>query len=115
MKFETVSPELSVSGQIQSSDVEAIKAAGFRTIICNRPDGEAGDQPNFAKIRRAASAVGIEARYIPVQASGVTLDNISDFAVALHDLPNPVLAYCRSGTRSATLWSRLVEQAGQSA
>lgn len=115
MELERLSSDLSASSQIGPGDLEAIKAAGFRAIICNRPDGEAEGQPSFAEIRDAAAAIGIEARYVPVLASGVTEDNVSDFASAYRDLPRPALAYCRTGRRSATLWSRHVSQSKRDA
>ena len=107
MEIETLSPEFSISPQILPKDLAAIKSAGFRAIICNRPDSETPDQPAFAEIERAARTNGVEARYVPVDISGVTPDDVNDFAAALTDLPRPVLAYCRSGKRSAALWSRL--------
>ncbi|MBX9862359.1 MAG: TIGR01244 family phosphatase [Hyphomicrobium sp.] len=97
--------EISVSPQIAPSDVAALAASGFRSIISNRPDGEGADQPLFAEIEKAARERGLEARYVPV-ASGKVSDSDTDaFRAALADLPKPVLAYCRTGTRSATLWS----------
>ncbi|MCV6585340.1 MAG: bifunctional protein tyrosine phosphatase family protein/NAD(P)/FAD-dependent oxidoreductase [Marinibacterium sp.] len=105
MDFKRISPELAVSPQIAASDIAAIRQAGFRSIICNRPDGEGADQPGFDEIAAAARADGIEALYLPVQ-SGMVHDADADaFGKALGDLPGPVFAYCRTGTRSATLWS----------
>ena len=83
----------------------AIKAAGYRAIICNRPDGEGADQPSFEEIEASAKAEGIEARYVPVQSGMVTDEDVAAFGQALAEVQRPVLAYCRTGTRSATLWS----------
>ncbi|MCB1508074.1 MAG: TIGR01244 family phosphatase [Hyphomicrobiaceae bacterium] len=105
MKFKAISPEISVSEQISVAEVEAAKAAGFRSIICNRPDGEGADQPTFEEIETAAKAAGLEVRYLPVQSGLVQDKDAGDFGVALRELPGPVLAYCRTGTRSATLWA----------
>jgi len=105
MDIKTLTANLSVTPQITASDMQAIKDAGFRAIICNRPDGEGADQPSFAEIEKAASKVGIEATYQPI-VSGVVSDEVSAaFETATTNLPGPVLAYCRTGTRSATLWS----------
>ena len=82
-----------------------IRDAGFRAIICNRPDGEGPDQPTFVEIEAAARQAGLEARYLPVTAGLVQDADADTFGQALMELPGPVLAYCRSGTRSATLWS----------
>jgi sulfide:quinone oxidoreductase len=105
MQVNKVTDALSVSPQITPQDVAEIRAAGFRTIICNRPDAEGADQPNFEEIEAAAKAAGIEARYLPVTSGMVQDSDAEAFGQTLLELPGPVLAYCRTGTRSATLWS----------
>jgi sulfide:quinone oxidoreductase len=105
MDIKTITDDLSVSPQIAPGDLAAIKAAGFRAVICNRPDGEGADQPGFEEIETAARAEGIEARYLPITSGMVRDQDAGDFGRALRELPGPVLAYCRTGTRSATLWS----------
>lgn len=105
MELKKINETVSVSPQIAVDDMAAIKTAGFRAIICNRPDGESVDQPGFAAIAAAASAAGIETRYVPIMSGAVTDSDIAAFGDALANLPQPVLAYCRSGTRSATLWA----------
>jgi sulfide:quinone oxidoreductase len=105
MDIRHLSPGLAVSGQIEAADVAEIAAAGFRTIICNRPDGEAADQPSSGAIRRAASAAGLAFRYIPIIPGQLTEDDVAEFAKALDSLPGDILAYCRSGARSTNLWS----------
>ena len=105
MEFRTLSPKFTVSPQISVEDVGTIAAQGFRAIICNRPDGEGADQPSFKEIAAAAKAAGIEARYVPVQSGMVKDQDVEAFGAALEDVQRPVFAYCRTGTRSATLWS----------
>ena len=105
MELRKITEKTTVSPQIMPADLDAIKAAGIRAIICNRPDGEGADQPSFEEIAAAAKKVGIEARYVPVQSGMVRDEDVEAFSAALKDLPRPVLAYCRTGTRSATLWS----------
>jgi sulfide:quinone oxidoreductase len=105
MDIKTITDDLSVSPQIAPGDLAAIKAAGFRAVICNRPDGEGADQPNFDEIEAAARAQGLAARYLPITSGMVRDQDAGDFGRALRELPGPVLAYCRTGTRSATLWS----------
>jgi sulfide:quinone oxidoreductase len=105
MDPKKITEKFSVSPQILPTDLESIKAAGYRAIICNRPDGEGSDQPSFEEIQAAAKKVGIEARYVPVQSGMVRDEDVGAFGAALDDLPRPLLAYCRTGTRSATLWS----------
>ncbi len=110
MDIKNISPDLAVSPQILADDVKALKEAGFRSIICNRPDGEGADQPTFPEIEQAAQKAGLEARYVPVTSGRVEDEDVWAFGRALRELPKPTLAYCRSGTRSATLWS--LSQAG---
>jgi sulfide:quinone oxidoreductase len=105
MHANKVTDALSVSPQITPQDMAGIRDAGFRAIICNRPDAEGPDQPNFEEIETAAKAAGIEARYLPVTSGLVQDSDAAAFGQALMELPGPVLAYCRTGTRSATLWS----------
>ncbi len=105
MEIKPLTTGLSVSAQIISADMQAIKDAGFRAIICNRPDGEGADQPTFKEIAKTAKTHGIEASYIPIVAGKVSDEDAAAFDTALTELPGPVLAYCRTGTRSATLWS----------
>lgn len=105
MELKKISPKVTVSPQIAAMDMAAIKAAGYRAIICNRPDGEGADQPSFEEIEAAAKAEGIETRYVPVESGMVTDQDVAAFGQALAEVQRPVLAYCRTGTRSATLWS----------
>jgi sulfide:quinone oxidoreductase len=105
MDAKRISDSVSVSAQILPDDVPAIAKAGFRAIICNRPDGEAGDQPTFEEIEAVARPNGLEMRYQPIVSGKVRDEDAVAFGKALSELPGPVLAYCRTGTRSATLWS----------
>ncbi|MBJ3775987.1 bifunctional protein tyrosine phosphatase family protein/NAD(P)/FAD-dependent oxidoreductase [Acuticoccus mangrovi] len=105
MNLKRIDARLSVSPQIEVADVATLKAAGYRAIICNRPDGEGADQPTFQEIETAARAAGLETRYLPVKSGMVLDEDAKSFGAAMEELPGPVLAYCRTGTRSATLWS----------
>lgn len=105
MDARTISPQISVSPQIQPSDVKTIADMGFRSILCNRPDGEAPDQPSFDEIATAAKKVGLEVRFQPIISGKVQDADADEFGNALMELPGPVFAYCRTGTRCATLWS----------
>lgn len=99
MQPKAISTTLSVAAQITPQDIATLKDQGFRAIICNRPDGEAADQPTFDEIAAAAKSVGIEARYIPIVSGMVRDEDAIAFGAALAALPGPVLAYCRTGTR----------------
>ncbi|MBL4811649.1 MAG: TIGR01244 family phosphatase [Rhodobacteraceae bacterium] len=105
MDIKHISSRLSVSPQLALADMAEIANLGFRAIICNRPDAEGADQPTFSEIEAAAKAAGLEARYQPVTPGKVSDEDAAGFAEALDALPGPVVAYCRTGTRSATLWS----------
>ena len=105
MEIRKIDGAISVSPQIEPSDIAAIKKAGFRSIICNRPDGEGADQPGFGEIEAKAKKAGLETLYMPIQSGMVRDEDAEKFGAALQELPGPVFAYCRTGTRSATLWS----------
>ena len=104
MDLRPVTPTYSVSGQISAEDLAAIKAAGFKSIVCHRPDGEAPDQPSFDSIRQAAEGLGIEARHIPVGPMGVTAEAVREMVDAIYEMPQPMLGYCRSGARSTAIF-----------
>lgn len=105
MDIRRITEDYAVSPQISPDDIPEIKAAGFRSIMCNRPDGEDYGQPEFDAVAEAARAEGIEVRCVPIVSGMVTPQAAQDFAAALEGMPKPMLAYCRSGTRCTMLWS----------
>jgi len=105
MEIKTINAEISVAPQITPDEVQQLADQGFRALICNRPDGEAADQPNFSEIEAAAKKAGLEVRNLPIVSGKVSDQDAADFGAAMQELPRPILAYCRTGTRSATLWS----------
>jgi sulfide:quinone oxidoreductase len=105
VKLRRLTDDVSVAGQIDPEDIPDLAAMGFRSIVCNRPDGEDLDQPGFEEVARAATRAGLNVQYVPVVPGHVSEAAIADFGVALRELPKPLLAYCRSGTRSASLWA----------
>ena len=105
MDIRTLDKSFAVSAQIAAADLAEIAKAGYKTVICNRPDGEGNDQPLFHEIEEAAQAVGLEAHYLPVESGKVSEADAEAFGERLEAAPKPVFAYCRSGTRSVTLWS----------
>jgi sulfide:quinone oxidoreductase len=111
MEIKTISNGFSVSPQIVAEDVKEIARLGFRSIVCNRPDGEGADQPTFEEISNAAKEAGLEIRYQPIVSGKVSDDDARDFGRLYDELPKPIFAYCRTGTRSTTLWS--LSQAGK--
>ncbi|SJZ95601.1 TIGR01244 family sulfur transferase [Consotaella salsifontis] len=103
MQAKKITEELSVAGQVLPSEMKDVKAAGFRALIVNRPDGEEPGQPTFEEVKSAAAAEGIEARFVPVRAPSEA--DAQKFGEAFEASPKPVLAFCRSGARSTGLWS----------
>ncbi len=99
-----ITPDYAVSAQIGTGDVAALAALGFRSIMCNRPDGEAPDQTPVAEIRAEAERLGLGFAFVPVISGAITPGDLADFRTALDGLEGPVLAYCRSGARCQHLW-----------
>ncbi|MBN9241430.1 MAG: TIGR01244 family phosphatase [Mesorhizobium sp.] len=110
MEYRQISENYSVSAQIAPEDVEAIKAAGFRSVICNRPDDEQPGQPSHDVIKAAVEGTGLAFRYIPVISGQMSMDNVEDQAEALDELEGPVLAFCRSGARCTNLYALVQER-----
>ncbi len=94
-----------VAGQIAEADIATAAERGVRRIVCNRPDGEDDGQPTAAAVARWAAAAGMDFRHIPVTGGGMTPEAVRAMAAALGDGEGAVLAYCRSGARSAALWA----------
>ncbi|WP_174364466.1 beta-lactamase hydrolase domain-containing protein [uncultured Caballeronia sp.] len=105
MKITHLSSEFSVTSQLIESDVTIALANGFRSIVCNRLDGEALDQTPFRKICEAAASVGVMAHYLPVVSGQMRPEDTIAFRSLVENLPKPILAYCRTGSRSAMLWN----------
>ncbi len=105
MELRRISDTFSVSPQIDPGDVADIKAAGFRAVMCNRPDGEEAGQSDHALIEAAAREAGLAFYNVPITSAGISGEDMDDFNAALAEMPSPVLAYCRSGTRCTMLWS----------
>lgn len=105
MDIRKISDAFSVSPQIEVSDVPAVAEAGFRSILCNRPDGEEWGQCGCDDIAAAAEAAGLAFRNVPIVSGMLSEADMEDFKAALAEMPGPVLAYCRSGTRCTMLWT----------
>lgn len=105
MQLKQVNPEFWVADQITAQDIELIAARGIKTVFCNRPDGEGSDQPNVIEIEQALKPYGIQIQYLPVVSGKVTDEQAEEFKQLYLQAQKPLLAYCRSGTRSITLWA----------
>jgi uncharacterized protein (TIGR01244 family) len=93
-----------VRGQIQPADVAGCKPSGISMIVCNRPDDEDPGQPAAAEIKQAAEAEGIQFRHVPI-IRGIGPADVEAMQDALEAAGGKVLAYCRTGTRSALTWA----------
>ncbi len=101
----TITPFLSISGQIQPDDVPELARAGVQTIINNRPDDESDDQPRSAELEAAARGQGLNYIHQPVVSGRITDDNVAEFRRLFDEVQGPVHAFCRSGMRSISLWA----------
>jgi len=99
-----VTDDFAVAPQISPEDMAAAARDGFVLVINNRPDGESPDQPSSAVMEAAAKAAGLDYVHIPVR-GGPTPEQVEAVAEAVQEAKGPVLAFCRSGTRSIITWS----------
>ena len=111
MDLKRINDHVSVSGQINPEDVATLKSLGFVAIVNNRPDNESPDQPAGAEIEAAAKAAGLAYHAIPLGREGVNPDLVERTKAVIEGSDGPVFCFCRSGTRSTTLWA--LSQAGQ--
>ncbi len=103
--FQQVSPDLCIAGQLDPAAMAWAAQQGFRSVINNRPDFEAGpEQPANALIEAAAVAAGLAYAYLPVAPGYHSPEEIARFAELLETMPKPVLAFCRSGARTGRLF-----------
>ncbi|WP_201463310.1 TIGR01244 family sulfur transferase [Brevundimonas aurantiaca] len=105
MDIRPLDEALSASPQIAPEDLPAIAAQGFRSVISNRPDGEEPGQPSSEDLRQAAEAAGLAFAHVPVVGGAISDQDVADFREALANLPQPVFGFCRTGTRTTTLWA----------
>lgn len=104
-KFRRIVEDFWVAPQLVAEDFAAISELGIRTVINNRPDGEAPGQLSDAEARVAAAAAGLVYAYLPVISGGIVADDVAAMAELIARTPGPRLAWCRSGTRSCHLWA----------
>lgn len=105
MHYPKLSSTLTVAPQIRPEDLPAIAAAGYRTVINNRPDGESPDQPSAAQMAEKARELGLQYHHQPVVGGAISDQDIDDFARLIDGADKPVFAYCRTGTRCTVLWA----------
>ncbi len=104
LTVQRMSADIAVAGQLDPAAMAEAAAAGFRSVVNNRPDFEGGpSQPTSASVEAAARAAGLAYAWLPVSPSVQTPEDIARFAALLESLPKPILAFCRTGTRSGKL------------
>jgi uncharacterized protein (TIGR01244 family) len=111
MDIRALTSDYAVSPQIAPEDLAQIKAAGFTTVIDNRPDGEIPPDLHTAVMRSAAEALGLTFVANPVIGGMLTAENVAAQGAAIAASAGPVLAYCASGNRSSVVWA--LSQAGR--
>ena len=104
-RYRSIDENFAVAGQISPDDMSKLAEAGFKSILCARPDHEEPGQPTFAEIAARAEALGLEARHIPVSGPP-SADAVHAMVDALDELPKPMLGYCRSGNRSTIIYQQ---------
>jgi len=111
LQARRINDQIAVSPQIRIEDVAEIAAAGYKSMVCNRPDDEEPGQLKYAEIEAEAKKHGLEMRWQPVVSGGFEDEQVRVFGALAEALPAPLFAYCRSGTRSVVLWA--LSQAGK--
>ncbi|MBV8380692.1 MAG: TIGR01244 family phosphatase [Paucibacter sp.] len=106
LPINPLTPAFSVAPQLEPEAMAAVAAAGYKSVVNNRPDFEGGpDQPTSSAIEAAAHAAGLEYRYLPVNGAYQSPEEIAAMRALIDSLPQPVLAFCRSGARSTKLFA----------
>lgn len=105
MIIRTLTPALSVADQLVESDLPQLLESEFKSVVCNRPDEEGEPHLTQDRVKRALNEAGIAFRYLPVNGANITEADIAAQSELLRELPQPVLAYCRTGTRCTKLWA----------
>ena len=113
LNLRPLNDRVAVAPQITPADLPAIAAAGYVAIVNNRPDDEEPGQPGGAEIAAAAAAAGLGYHAIPVTQAGFSHPQLNAMTAALAGADGPVLAYCRSGTRSCNLWALAAAKSGR--
>jgi uncharacterized protein (TIGR01244 family) len=104
MRVLELAPQVFVTGQLYEHDVRLAAKQGVRTIMNNRPDGEAPGQPLSADLAKVAEELGVTYVYHPVVPQLVTREDVEEFGRVCEDLDRPLLIFCRSGARSTRMW-----------
>ncbi len=99
-----ITDNYTAAGQIAADDVAAIAEAGFKAVVCNRPDHEDPGQPTAAEIAAACEQHGLAFHHLPIVGSQLHMETVEAMREVMSNTDGPVFAYCRSGTRSSVVW-----------
>lgn len=106
-----LTPDFCVAPQLTPDAMAALAAAGFKSVVNNRPDFEGGpDQPTSAQVQAAAEAAGLTYRHLPVKGNYQSPEEIAAMRELVDELPKPILAFCRSGARSTNLFAAATQR-----
>ncbi|MCG8506248.1 MAG: TIGR01244 family sulfur transferase [Sphingomonadales bacterium] len=105
MPFKPITDDFLAAPQLTADEFAEAAEAGVRVVINNRPDGEEPGQIPTAEAAELAAKAGLAYHHIPVVSGQLSIEAVDAFAEVIKDAEGPVLAYCRSGTRSTTLWA----------
>lgn len=105
LPVQALSDDVSVAPQLSPQDMAAVAAAGYKSVIINRPDMEGGpEQPTSQSIMDAGREAGLEVIYQPVVSGAMTQDDVTRFTQLMDSMPKPILAFCRTGTRCTVMY-----------
>jgi sulfide:quinone oxidoreductase len=113
--WKDLDQQVTVAPQIRPEDVADIAAAGYRVVMCNRPDGESAGQADWAEVAEACRSNGLAVAYVPQADRDPTDYAVARFAAVMRDAGGKVFAYCRSGTRCEILWTAAKAQIAERA
>lgn len=106
MNFQTITERYAVAPQIQAADVASLKAQGFTTVICNRPDNEEPNQPSAAEIAQACADAGLNFLHCPMRGAEVATDDVEQLRTLLAHPAEKIFAFCRTGNRSGIYYQK---------
>ena len=112
MDYRVVTSDFAVAPQISPDHIKEIKALGYVAIINNRPDNEVEGQPTSEELSKLAEEAGLDYHFLPIQSGTLPMEAVEQTKELIAQIDGPAFAYCRSGTRSITLWA--FSQLGQS-
>lgn len=102
----SLSPNVSVTGNMDQQKFATLLQQGFKSVIVNRPDDENGNQVRVNQLRNISEKSQISVIYQPIQSGKITATDVQEFAKYYNELPKPILMICRSGTRSSSLYNQ---------